>query len=109
MDILEQAREVGQRLRKSPDFVDPEEAADTIAALRAENEILADSCAAKADRIDRLGETVERLRAELEAAQVDLARYQWVKQRIGVNDEGVDAARFLKRDDEAHTELEEKK
>ncbi len=33
--------------------------------LEAEVERLRDSCAAKADRIDKLGETVERLRAAL--------------------------------------------
>jgi hypothetical protein len=35
-----------------------------LAELEAEVERLRDSCAAKADRIDRLGETVERLRAQ---------------------------------------------
>jgi hypothetical protein len=36
-----------------------------LTAARAELETYRDSCAAKADRIDRLGETVVRLRAEV--------------------------------------------
>ena len=41
--------------------------------LDAENAALADSCAAKADRIDRLVEAVERLTAERDALRAELA------------------------------------
>jgi hypothetical protein len=41
--------------------------------LCAENEVLRDSNAAKADRIDRLGETVERLIAAIKSPQ----RHKW--------------------------------
>jgi hypothetical protein len=45
------------------------DAARELAAARAEVETYRDSCAAKADRIDRLGETVVRLRGEVEGLQ----------------------------------------
>jgi hypothetical protein len=70
MTDLTQAKQVAQRLRDSgypetyvfTDIPHPaHEAISTIDALVEEVETLRDSCAAKADRIDRLGETVERL------------------------------------------------
>lgn len=49
--------------------------ADELTRLRTENADLRDSCAANADRIDRLGETVVRLSATLKQAReaLDLA------------------------------------
>ena len=46
-----------------------------LAESQAEVEALRDSCAAKADRIDRLGETVERLRE-------DAQRLDWIEQKL---------------------------
>jgi predicted nuclease with TOPRIM domain len=47
--------------------------------LRTEVETLTDSNASKADRLDRLGETVVRLSAEVEALRADAERYRWLR------------------------------
>ena len=49
-------------------------AAAELRRLHEENRVLQDSCEAKADRIDRLGESVERL----QALQPDAERYRWL-------------------------------
>ena len=63
-------------------------------------EHLADSCAAAADRIDRLGETVERLTLVRDALLVDAERYRWLRARPLDDDEifiAVDSAKHPTR------------
>ena len=77
MTDLTKAKQVAQRLRITTHMSDRNGfliAANTIDALVAEVETLRDSCAAKADRIDRLGETVERLtKVDVEPSTTDSA------------------------------------
>ena len=54
-------------------------AASELRRQHAEIETLNDSCAAKADRIDRLGEQVVKLRAEVERLRTDAERYRWLR------------------------------
>ena len=54
-------------------------AAAELRRLHEENKVLQDSCEAKADRIDRLGESVERL----QALRADAERYQWLREESG--------------------------
>lgn len=73
--------------RTKPEGDKDREAAAELRRLDVENTALADSCAAKADRIDRLGEAVERLTLERDALLVDAERYRWLRARPLDDDE----------------------
>lgn len=122
MTTLDQARAVSQRLRDYWDGGTAIEAANTIDALVATVETLQDSCEAKADRIDRLGETVERLtKVDAEPVATLWQHSETGRTRIVMPDQITDCdARWFRVDDlvpvsalaalqqqliEAHTEI----
>jgi uncharacterized sporulation protein YeaH/YhbH (DUF444 family) len=77
---LQRAQESAARWKALADAKDAE-----ITRLRAEVETLADSNASKADRLDRLGETVARIRKmtdgiDVEALRADAERYRWLRE-----------------------------
>lgn len=79
-----------------PHYTDVDAAAAELRRLHAENATLTDSCAAKADRIDRLGEAVERMTAEREVDRAvmreALEALQFSLNFVGRPDRRIDAA-----------------
>lgn len=73
---------------------------DELQRLRAEVDDLTDSNGRKADRIDRLGETVERLRAELSQAEATIGKLTKSRDFLSARCDALQVAQNMMRDPE---------